>query len=280
MINRNLIFDVGLHTGEDTEYYLKKGFNVVAFEANPDLIAHCKTKFKEAISDNRLTIVEGAIIDTTVSQSKSITFYQNEDVSVWGTVSEDWSKRNENYGAPSKKIEVPVVDFKQCLHKYGIPYYLKIDIEGMDLVCLQSLVDFKTKPAYISIESELQSFDKLIKEFDWFEKLGYDKFQVVNQADIAKQKEPINSSEGSYIGHNFTLGCSGLFGTDFSEPWLSRKAAIRLYRLIFIGYKIWGVNSKIKHWWITRAFNRIVVMLTQKKIPGWYDTHAKHKLVS
>ena len=31
----DLIFDVGLHRGEDTEFYLKKGFRVVAFEANP-----------------------------------------------------------------------------------------------------------------------------------------------------------------------------------------------------------------------------------------------------
>lgn len=34
----NLIYDVGLHRGEDTDFYLKKGFHVVALEANPELV--------------------------------------------------------------------------------------------------------------------------------------------------------------------------------------------------------------------------------------------------
>ena len=29
-MRQNLIFDVGLHLGEDSEFYLKKGFDVVA----------------------------------------------------------------------------------------------------------------------------------------------------------------------------------------------------------------------------------------------------------
>ena len=33
-----MVFDVGMHRGEDTELYLSKGFRVVAFEANPNLV--------------------------------------------------------------------------------------------------------------------------------------------------------------------------------------------------------------------------------------------------
>ena len=32
--NDRLIFDVGLHIGQDTAYYLSKGFSVVAVAAN------------------------------------------------------------------------------------------------------------------------------------------------------------------------------------------------------------------------------------------------------
>jgi hypothetical protein len=42
----NLIFDVGLHKGEDTDFYLRKGFRVVAFEAHPDLILNCEVRFE------------------------------------------------------------------------------------------------------------------------------------------------------------------------------------------------------------------------------------------
>ncbi len=34
-MNKSLIIDVGMHTGRDTEFYLKKGFEVIAIEANP-----------------------------------------------------------------------------------------------------------------------------------------------------------------------------------------------------------------------------------------------------
>jgi hypothetical protein len=32
-LHPDLIFDVGFHRGEDTDFYLKKGFRVVAVEA-------------------------------------------------------------------------------------------------------------------------------------------------------------------------------------------------------------------------------------------------------
>ncbi len=33
----DLIYDVGMHKGEDADYYLKKGFRVIGFEAIPEL---------------------------------------------------------------------------------------------------------------------------------------------------------------------------------------------------------------------------------------------------
>ena len=55
-----LIYDVGLHKGEDTDYYLKKGFQVVAIEANPELISECKERFKSRVARGDLRIIEGA----------------------------------------------------------------------------------------------------------------------------------------------------------------------------------------------------------------------------
>jgi hypothetical protein len=39
-------------------------------------------------------------------------------------------------------IEVPVVNLSECLRTFGIPQYLKIDIEGMDAVCIEALAVF------------------------------------------------------------------------------------------------------------------------------------------
>ena len=44
-VNSNLIYDVGLHEGQDTAYYLWKGFRVLAVEANPELTQAAQSKF-------------------------------------------------------------------------------------------------------------------------------------------------------------------------------------------------------------------------------------------
>ena len=48
-MEKNLIFDIGFHKGEDTKYYLEKGYKVVAVEANPILTDYGKIKFKKYI---------------------------------------------------------------------------------------------------------------------------------------------------------------------------------------------------------------------------------------
>ena len=46
MIKKNLIFDLGFHNGDDSDFYLKKGFNVIALEANPELVRRGIKKFR------------------------------------------------------------------------------------------------------------------------------------------------------------------------------------------------------------------------------------------
>lgn len=272
---RDLIYDVGMHRGEDTEFYLKKGFRVVAFEANPNLVKSCKKKFEEEINNNKLTIIEGAIVDPTLSDSDSIKFYQNEN-SVWGTVVEEWSKRNESLGTKSKIIEVPVLNFENIIKKYGIPYYMKIDIEGMDMFCLQTLRNFSNKPSYVSVESEKISFQKLKSELDLLNELGYSQFKIVNQARIEEQNEPINNGENNYLNYTFVEGASGLFGKDLPESWLGYQLALKKYKNIFYQYKLIGDNGLLNKTLLTRIGLRKFKSLYGRPIPGWYDTHAKH----
>ena len=76
-----------MHHGEDTDHYVKKGFRVIAFEADPDLAARCRRKFSDQIEKGKVTIVEGAIVPPSNAKGgKTIKFYKNNDVDVWGTV--------------------------------------------------------------------------------------------------------------------------------------------------------------------------------------------------
>jgi FkbM family methyltransferase len=274
----NLIYDVGMHKGEDTLFYLKKGYNVIAFEADPDLATECRVKFADEIKNNQLVIIEGAIVDSNLlnAETNSVKFFKNKSNSVWGTVANEWAQRNENFGASSDIIDIQAINFIDCLNTYGVPYYLKIDIEGMDIICLQSLLYFSEKPDYVSIESEKISFHKLKKEFDLLTELGYYSFKAINQANIITQKLPSITNQGTHINHKFENGSSGTFGTELPKKWKTKNQIINEYRRIFWGYKLFGDYGVLpKNIFITLLL-RIITKISTSPIPGWYDTHAKH----
>jgi hypothetical protein len=52
----NLIYDVGLFDGADTAYYLFRGFNVVAIDANPVMVDKARSRFAKEIQEGRLTL--------------------------------------------------------------------------------------------------------------------------------------------------------------------------------------------------------------------------------
>ena len=76
----------------------------------------------------------------------------------------------------------------------------------MDFVCCETLLSFKEKPNYISIESEKISFEKLEIEFNLFEKLGYKDFKIIQQDKIGRQKEKNPSQENKFIDYRFLEG--------------------------------------------------------------------------
>jgi FkbM family methyltransferase len=262
--SKTLIYDIGAHEGEDTEFYLKKGFHVVAIEAAPELNIHLQNNFKKEIEGGQLTLLNCAISDV----GGQIDFFVNEKLSIWGTANAKWAERNLKMGAPSRKIKVKAEQLENILGRYGMPYYMKIDIEGSDMLCLYALRKFPRRPDYLSIESEKISWKNLLNEFHVLKELGYKKFKVVNQGRVSSQIEPYPCFEGTYASHSFKSGSSGLFGKDLPGKWLTMNQAINRYRLIFVLYKFVGN---------TRTGQKIVSMIPFIRrflIPHWYDTHA------
>ena len=62
---------------------------------------------------------------------------------------------------------------------HGIPFYLKIDIEGADHLVLDELGDFEDRPRYISMEAEKVDFSQLVSELNLLKRLGYRTFKPV-----------------------------------------------------------------------------------------------------
>jgi FkbM family methyltransferase len=262
-VNSQLIYDVGAHLGEDTDFYLKKGFKIVAIEADPVLAERLRERFRSNLSDGSLVVIEAAIAEN----SGEINFYVNQANSVWGTIRPNWAERNAFKGSPSELIKVQAITFAEVLNKYGVPYYLKIDIEGADILCLESLMERPDRPRFVSIESEKRSWRALLYEFEIFNRLGYLRFKIVNQKHVSEQKPPNPAAEGRSVQHRFEPGSSGLFGEDLSGRWLTTHQAIWRYRFIFLRYLFFG------------DFGILRILL---RVPGlgrlgapWWDTHAR-----
>lgn len=279
-LKSNLIYDVGLHQGEDTDYYLKKGFDVIAFDANPELIGRCRARFSEAIASGRLQIIEGAIAPP--STGESVVFYKNP-ISVWGTIDPQWADRNAKLGFDSERIEVPRVDIGNVLRSRGIPFYLKIDVEGVDRHVLERLLEFEARPRYVSIESEKVDFAALRADMTLLGKLGYRKFKPVQQETVPGTIIKTRALDGSDMEYAFAHDASGPFGEDIPQPWLSHDETLQEYKAIFRRYRIFGDNSIFDRLpddevsrQVRRRIERSYRALTGHKGPlaGWHDIHA------
>lgn len=287
-VRQNLIYDVGLHLGEDSEFYLKKGFDVVAVEANPLNAAKASDRLKVYVDAGRLTIINKAI----ARDEGPVTFYVS-DVSIWGTTDPAWAERNRSFGSSSSEITVPGTPFSRLLEEYGVPYYMKIDIEGADTLCLEGLLADADRPRYVSLESTKTSFDDLVDEFCLLQRLGYRKYKIVPQHWIEKQRLPDPAQEGLFIDHIFEEGSSGTFGRELPGEWMSLEQALKAYMRIFKKYRTVGDSGSLssfvrdasqsqKAWPIASAAalgrkmlsHRLLRGIKDRLKAGWYDTHA------
>ncbi len=276
----DLIYDIGLHRGQDTEFYLKKGYRVVAFEAEPENAAFCRQRFAGEIADGRLTIVEGAIIDATAkTNGDGVRFYRNTDHSLWGSASEAWAFRNAVMGTTTEVISVPAVDLAAAIEEHGMPHYLKADIVGSETICLEALLAFEERPDYVSIRSEKLVFNKLEHEFDLLERLGYTEFKAVKQDfEHIISKLPSENGNGAAT-FRFEAGASGPFGDETPGRWKTRDEALADYRRIFVRYWLFGDYSYLIQTGRGRRFIAAVERITRRSLPGWFDTHAKLGIV-
>jgi FkbM family methyltransferase len=235
--NNELIFDIGMHIGEDTRYYLKQGFKVLAVEANPILAKKNSEKFKKAINEGQLTILNAGVAE----KEGVLPFYVNHRLTEWSSFDKATGTRNNT---AYHVIDIPCVTTRSLFEQYGIPHYLKVDIEGFDHYCLLDIPPTGDKPKYVSCEAVY---------LDWLEILvskGYTKFKLLNQANDFK---PINLKQErnplfpkyeiikngiklrlqKFIPFKHMYGSSGPFGEKTLGDWLSAEEVRELYRAFY-----------------------------------------------
>jgi FkbM family methyltransferase len=270
----NLIYDVGMHEGEDTKYYLDRGFMVVGVEANPQLVASLRETFAPQIADGRLRIVDKAIASTKGKVQLAI----NRVWSAFSSIDPAFTERNMAHGFGSDYIEVEAVCFREIIEEFGVPYYLKIDIEGMDLLCVKALHYFPDRPKYLSLETAATSgaaeYHKAFTELAELWTLGYRSFKYIDQAALSKLNGRVLDSEGLAKIYEHRLG-SGPFGEETSGSWLSIKQAHLRMRQLIRYQNMLGYGGRHSGHIPMRLVARARRILKQLPSHSWYDLHAR-----
>jgi FkbM family methyltransferase len=280
---KKLIFDVGAHQGEDSAYYLARGYKVIGFECSPKNIEYLKTKFSREIQTGSFILEERAVVSNHYTDD-FIDFYEF-DHSVWGTTNEEWKSRHLQLGSTYSKFRVQSLKFSKSFELYGYPNYIKSDIEGSDMAVLHSLdkVEVAKRPEYLSIESSKTSWNEIITELELLRSLGYTRFQVVGQ-NANKNKISRWSDDGLARDFKHLAKSAGPFGPDLDpHSWLDFDAAVRKYRRIFFIYRFFGDSGiagqeRIKSNLLRGILRQIAFSFRFNKLYDWYDTHASRNL--
>lgn len=242
----SIIYDVGMHEGQDTIFYLKKGFKVVAIEANPMLCdkAAQNKEFQAYIKTGQLVVLNMGI----ASIEGNMDFYINNKNSEWSSFNKDIAERA---GDICEKINIQCTELSNIIKRYGNPYYVKIDIEGYDHIALQSLEKAAIYPKFISVENG----SGMVKTLN---KMGYNCFKYIKQNNIYETVLPKPAKEGKQIDFNFIFSSSGPFGEETTGEWKSYEEVAGEIS------KVWDIETGAKN------------PNHDDSRDGWFDLHARH----
>ena len=187
----DLIADIGMHDGQDTDFYLKKGYRVVAVEANPEFVLANRQRFAGEIESGRLTIIHGTI----GANEGLVKLFVNDRKSDWSSIHERIAGRD---GKELRCLEVPGILASDFFDRYGEDlFYVKIDIEGEDVNALLGLMDSTARPKYLSIEATA------VWHLGIMRAMGYDRFKLVNQSYWFDWTTPRPAIHGESIDYQF-----------------------------------------------------------------------------
>ena len=279
-VHSDLIYDVGMHNGDDTAYYLTQGFRVLGIEADPELANACRRRFAAAVESGRLTILNVGV----AGENGIGTFWICETNSVWNSFYRPVASKN---GSAHHSIEIQTQRFDDILRRFGIPIYLKIDIEGYDPLCLEAL---RRTPLPNFISAEDQGIDEklgLPAILVLLQDIGYRYFKAVSQSDFAplfrwnpqwlarglksaasgRLRIPAVSRVAKYMtfkntlarrngGYRFPVGSSGPWGDGIPGRWVTFEEACRFYNS--------GRTNHFPKTGVAESYSSL-----------WYDWHAK-----
>lgn len=222
--NEKMIFDIGVSEGNDTAFYLAKGFSVVGVEADVETYFGLLERFTTEISDGRLVIYNAA---AAANEGGIVEFFHHNQYQGLSGLSHS---RAEFTPGSYQSYHVTTINWAALIRQHGVPYYCKLDIEGGEALFLGSINQRDLLPDFFSTECySLEPIEQLYA-------LGYRMFKLVDQNSPSGFELPAIQPEGMTIEWHDWHHMSGPFGWDLSGDWVDfdtflrrRQAAMPLY---------------------------------------------------
>jgi FkbM family methyltransferase len=189
----------------------------VAVEANPTLVDRLYRRFDKQIKSAQLAIVDKAIGS---GRDGTISFYVN-------FAKDDWSATDREVASKGtmevQEVKVGTVRLTDLFAEHGLPYYLKVDIEGSDLAVAEALLPMSEIPQYASFEFHETRIAAVL------EVAGYRRYQMTNQFLNGFRTAVIPPREGNaYWPGHLTGYHSGHFGRELPEDeWVDFDELLR-----------------------------------------------------
>jgi FkbM family methyltransferase len=221
-VNQNLIVDVGMSEGNDTAFYLRKGFRVVGIEADPMMAASLADRFAGSIAEGRLTVLNRAAADVSGAE---VVFYHNAR---WQGLSGLAPTAQAALREGQTEHRVRTIAWRDIVAVAGVPRYCKIDIEGGEATFLKSVHGSDALPDYVSVE--VHAFDPIAALYG----AGYRYFKFVNQTMLGTLAGALPNPplEGLHVPDPDWNHASGPFGRELPDAWQSFREACVTYEMI------------------------------------------------
>ena len=165
----NMYFDIGSNVGLWSLANIHQCNKIISIEASPitfnKLVDNCK-------NDN-IILLNYAVCN---NNGNDITFYQAESDAL-STINKEWLTTDTSrfYNYHYKEITCKTITIDKLIEQYGLPDFIKIDVEGGEYECILSLTQ-KVKLLCFEWASEVN--DITFKCIDYLLNLGYTEYYI------------------------------------------------------------------------------------------------------
>ncbi|HSC44506.1 MAG TPA: FkbM family methyltransferase [Candidatus Acidoferrum sp.] len=131
-----LVFDIGANVGTMTRVFAELGARVVAVEPNAD----CARHIERTTERGKVEVVQAAVGEKDGEAVLNVSDRKDK----MSSLSEKWreavTRENRDYeGMWKREVTVPMVTLDSLIERYGMPTYIKIDVEGYEEQALKGL---------------------------------------------------------------------------------------------------------------------------------------------